>query len=335
MVPGSRVVEGRFFELFDELAVTVDCLGRTYETVIGDQRIVILMPSLPDPLDGEDPHRPLVAPQAHYENFAPPNDASQRAWGAVTGTDKGEPTRVEVARLAYRFEITGTDDDVAKACRQIEDDLTTWWERVAMWLDTYAELDLLNHRGSRVIPVGYRLDAVTRHDDGAVHPVRWQPAGVTITIPKDPVFPDSVALERSFKLAGTKAALPEEWQYLREARSWLNAGQTRRAVIDACTAAEIALAHQVHDMLSGTDKVVIQQLLDLCHGVADVAQVVRKIGGTTASRNQVEQKLANVRNRAAHAGAEPQREETTQAVMVAADIVEHARPRESLHQSTP
>jgi predicted double-glycine peptidase len=58
----------------------------------------------------------------------------------------------------------------------------------------------------------------------------------------------------------------------------LNARQTRRAVIDACTAAEIALAHQVHEMLSETDRVVIEQLLDRCNGVADVAQVVRKIG---------------------------------------------------------
>jgi hypothetical protein len=52
-----------------------------------------------------------------------------------------------------------------------------------------------------------------------------------------------------------------------------------------------SLSH-LHNILEGTGKVVIEQLLSRCNGVADVAQVVRKIEGTTASRNGVEQRLA-------------------------------------------
>lgn len=244
----------------------------------------------------------------------------------------GEPQSALINALHYTFECTGTDGDVSKTCERIENDLASWWERMSMWVDTYTELDLLNHGGQSVLHLGKKFLAYTRHDDGTVRPVNWM--STTIASPPERIeVPDNTILARCFDLAGAGAVLPTEWRYLREARSWLNAGQTRRAVIDACTAAEIALANQVHHLLDRTDEVVIQELLLRCNGIADVAKLVRTIGGSeaTASRKQVEERLASVRNRAVHAGKEPEPEEASQALKVATDVVERIRPRDALH----
>jgi len=200
-----------------------------------------------------------------------------------------------------------------------------------MWLDTYTGLDLLKHGHQSVLLLGVNFLAYTSYDAGVIRPVSWAATAI-VSPPRMMEIPDRATLARCFGAAGAGAVPPTEWQYLRDAQSWLNAGEARRAVIDACTAAEIALANQVHHLLTGTDEVVIRELLLRCNGIADVAKLVRKIGGSaaTASRKQIEEQLARVRNRAAHAGKEPDHEEASQALKAATDVAERVLPREAL-----
>lgn len=332
VVDNPRVVEGRFFNCPEGLVVAAKCLGQTYNTVIGEQPLAVTLPSLPEMTDAKDTLSHLVAPERHYEYPSRPHDTKPIDWGYVTYAKGGEPQSALINELHYTFEVTGTDEAVSEACAGIESDLATWWERMSMWLDTYTQLDLLRHGHRGVLRLGQRFLAYTRHDDGTERPVSWMSTTI-VSPPRMIEVPDSAILARCFDRAGAGAVLPTEWQYLRGARSWLNAGQTRRAVIDACTAAEIALANQVHHLLSATDEVVIRELLMRCNGIADVAKLARAIGGkeATASRKQVEEQLASVRNRAVHAGYEPEHEEASQALKAATDVVERVLPRESLH----
>lgn len=55
----------------------------------------------------------------------------------------------------------------------------------------------------------------------------------------------------------------------------------------------------------------------------------------TASRNSITTKLADVRNKAVHAGWEPDVETAEQALAVATEVVEHAWPYAALCPDTP
>ncbi|WP_024805340.1 hypothetical protein [Nocardia sp. BMG51109] len=251
----------------------------------------------------------------------------------VTYSVGGTAQSAQIRDIHYWFEAVGSDEDISETCAAIDDDILAWWERLSSWLDTYTGLNLLGHGNQETRFLGRQYLASTRHEDGTVRPVN-SPGKAVMPWPKLIQVPDSSDLARCFELAGAGAVLPPEWQYLRDAESWLHGGQHRRAVIDACTAAEIALANQAHLLMAGTDATVIEELLTRCTGVADVAKLVRTMGGrdATASRNSIENKLARIRNLAAHAGHEPNRVDARTAVEVAIDVVQHARPREGLYQ---
>lgn len=327
----TRIVEGRLFDCPHGLVVAADCLGRSYPTVIGGQPLTITVPSLPD--DPAIALPTLVGPEYHYE-YPPSDVAVERArWGHVVPASKGRPLSALIESLYYRFTTAGSDNDVSGVCVRIEDDLADWWGRVSMWLDTYTELNLLGHGRREGIILGHHYVAYARHDDGTVRPVNWTSKGST-ALPKPVRAPSSDILARSFHLAGAGAVLPPEWQYLRDARSWLKSRQTRRAVIDGCTAAEIALTNQVHTLLADTDELVREELLLHCNGIADVAKLVRRFGGSTASRKKIEEKLGKVRDRAAHAGEEPPLDQANEALEIAHEVVDCARPLATLHEQT-
>ncbi|MFJ1460940.1 hypothetical protein [Nocardia sp. N2S4-5] len=326
-----RVVEGRFFDCPDGLVMSADCLGQSYPTVIGGQPLMITVPRLPADLSSSLPA--LESPEYHYEYPRPDNAGEPAHWGEVTAARGGTPLSALIASLYYRFTTIGSDDDVSSVCEGIDNDLADWWARMSMWIDTYTELNLLGHGRRSALVLGHRYLAYTRHADGVVRPVNWT-IKATISLPELIEVPSSDILARCFHLAGTGAMLPPEWQYLRDARSWLETRQTRRAVIDGCTAAEIALANQVHKLLADTGASVRDELLLRCNGISDVAKLVRRFGGSTASRNKIEEKLAQVRNRAAHAGEEPPLDQASEAIEIANEVVNCARPLENLHEQT-
>lgn len=325
-----RTVEGRFFDCPAGLVVAAECLGKTYTTEIGGRKLAITLPSLPDAVEPQRTLPPLVAPRHHYEYPPRPDDAEEVDWGRVTFVRGGIAQSAIINEMHYTFEMNGTEEDVSESCERIEEELSAWWERIEMWLDTYTELNLLRHGLKKPLGLGASYLAYARYDDGTVRPVNWTSTNY-VAWPKLFEVPDSSTLQLCLELAGARREIPTEWQYLRDARSWLQTEQMRRAVIDACTAAEIALANQVYELLNNTETRVIQELLARCTGIADVAKLVRSLGGATASRKQIEEQLASVRNRAAHAGQEPSREEATSALKAATDVVENVRPLKSLH----
>lgn len=316
----------------ERLVVAVECLGRYYPTVIGEQALTLKFPSTP-----EGPSRiqsNLVAPESHY--VYPPRrtepDHELPDWGSINHFSAGIPQCARVAMVGFTFTTTGTDEEVSRTCEMIEGDLDSWWERTSMWLDIYSELNLLRHGRRKPGILGARYVAYLQHADGKVKSVSWTSSGI-FQLPKVIQLPSLDRLTTSFRAAGEGATLPQEWQYLRDARSWLEARQTRRAVIDGCTAAEVALTNQLDRLLHSADTTVKSELLLRCPGVAELGKLVRALGGITAPRNRLEEKLANVRKLAGHAGTEPSIDEATLALEVAAEAVEHARPLAQLRST--
>jgi hypothetical protein len=109
------------------------------------------------------------------------------------------------------------------------------------------------------------------------------------------------------------------------------AGESRLCVIDACSAAEIALATALtgHLRARGLPEAEIEQLLRLASGIADSYPTYRDIvaaGQSAVSRGQVIDQLANPRNRAVHAGEHPDEAIARRAIETAGLLVQEAVP---------
>jgi hypothetical protein len=118
-------------------------------------------------------------------------------------------------------------------------------------------------------------------------------------------FPPADSLTAGgFQLCLAKAVQDEtpplEWLFLRDARSLHNAGDWRRAVIDAATASEIAITEWLDRRLDATELAVKSALLSRPRPLGPLTDLFSTLGGELPAgfKNQ----LVNPRNRAAHGG---------------------------------
>jgi hypothetical protein len=128
-----------------------------------------------------------------------------------------------------------------------------------------------------------------------------------------------------------QGAPPAEWLFIRDARSLLNTGHNRRAVIDAATAAELAMTTLIDQYLAtaNTDEIVRTALVKRYSALEGRATLLRRLRSGLLS-DQLQRDLIEPRNRATHSGHSLTNEQAQTAVDMAVDIVEEAHPLASL-----
>jgi HEPN domain-containing protein len=139
---------------------------------------------------------------------------------------------------------------------------------------------------------------------------------------------DRDQLQRAMDLAGRTARPPAEWLFIRDARSLLRAGEYRRAVIDAATAAELTLTALLdrHFSAKSTDAAISEALLDRSQTLGGRCKLVNElIPGKVPARFQ--QEVTEPRNLAAHTGNMLTRQTGEAAVAKATELVEVVYPR--------
>jgi hypothetical protein len=134
-----------------------------------------------------------------------------------------------------------------------------------------------------------------------------------------------------FAAASSDLQIPPSHAVYRQ--SWMNMvmADYRLAVIDACSAAEMAIAAAVAESLRarGLSEAETEQLLRLGSGIAQGFQVYRQIvknGHSAVSQNRVIERLARPRNRAVHAGERPDEVTARHAIDTAAMLIREAVP---------
>ena len=135
----------------------------------------------------------------------------------------------------------------------------------------------------------------------------------------------------SFAAASSELDVPLAYTILRRSLVEFHAGENRLCFIDACSAAEIALAAALtaHLRAHGLTDAETEQLLRVGSGIAEAFPVYRQliVGGQSAvSRKRVIDQLANPRNRAVHAGEHPDETVAERALETAALLVGEAVP---------
>lgn len=129
----------------------------------------------------------------------------------------------------------------------------------------------------------------------------------------------------ALRLAGEGRPIPTEYTLLRDARAHVGLAEFRRAVLDAATAAEIALSAVLDRSTASAGSAISRAIRDANKDLGRLSRTLRNvfqvpIPETTQSR------LADPRNKAIHAGVAPSRADAKAAVEVAAQIVELSNP---------
>jgi hypothetical protein len=141
--------------------------------------------------------------------------------------------------------------------------------------------------------------------------------------------PSTVAeIRGAFALASRQCHLPLMYAMLSRARTAFAHGEMRQSVIDACTAAEVALAEPVRAWMeeaSGPSETVEKVLGH--SGIVELFRLYVSLGGRLAvHEKRLMSQLAEPRNRATHAGASPGLDEARRALDTASAIVSDAVP---------
>jgi len=200
-----------------------------------------------------------------------------------------------------------------------------WLARAEAWLDAWT--DAVRQPVTRTGTP--RIRAAIRTEDGTL-------AGVSTGGPVPVVIsgqrwatPDEVTA--AFAAASGGLDVPLAHAVLRRSLVEFHRGDYSLCVIDACSAAEIAIDAALTGRLNarGLDDGEIERLVGLAPGISKAFSLYRELvvaGESAVSQNRVDKKLAKPRNRAAHAGDHPDEEVAKRALETAALLVREAVP---------
>jgi len=133
-----------------------------------------------------------------------------------------------------------------------------------------------------------------------------RPVSVTTTVNLDLNARDLVGivghaeLEEVFALGSRGWEPPLEWQLISSARGALYTANWRRAVIDAGTAAELAVTSRIETLTGGVDSRIQSALLSAYQMLGKRSELVGKLGGKLPDR--FKDSLIEPRNSAVHRG---------------------------------
>lgn len=326
-VPGGTRVPGSYPDVYpycvperfesvlvlpDDLLVDVGALGHRFGSIIGGVPVELAVPIFDEYSTG--PARRLTAPVR-----LPPQLRDKHApdWG-YEGAPRTKTATVE--QLVLSLEHPGDEEALAAQLKHVANNARAWFRNARAWICAWT--------GDTMAPTRATHDAT----------LSWiQPDGVPtayggrieIKMMGDVTGATTAQLGDAFERAGTGDTLPLAWQLLQVARDNLFMSEHRRAAIDACSAAEVAIA----DALRGLSPPLLNEeqlnrALRLASGVVEAADLYTFVAGPTLPVHwrKLSDQLAKRRNDAVHAGAPLSHEQAVNAVAVARQLVEALTP---------
>jgi hypothetical protein len=306
-------VPGRFI-------TDASALGAIVTSQMSNMPVEMMFPVLGPDTVFKHPEGRLVAPD-YLQRAALGDRLLQQVdsdWGYVVA-----PGRYQVGQLRASFVATRASDGNPASSSDVQEvafAVPGWFAVVNTWLCAWLKLPSRLPQQSQGTTLHF-VDA-----DG--HP-RGVGGIVGMTAIMNPPAASLAQIVRAFYLAGRNVSVPLEHQLLVDARTHHWAGDYRRAVIDAGTAAEVALATTINEDLRHHHVAASFQELAIrgANGVVGLVDLYQSMGHTpTMSRGRVADRLARRRNDAAHAGVKPSSTEASNAIAVADAIVHDARP---------
>ena len=308
------------------LPVAVECLGHSFEARIGGVDAHLLMPALDRPTPEDSPmlappsFRVLVGDVDWTEFFYDRLDVTTGSpWGEMHSWHVRDPAigSPDVQRFGIRFaaEVENLEDTYARVVEHLE----PWWESLKEWIEILTAADVTTeNRGRVLVPE----TAWTRPVDGGPRrKIRLHDG--TIIVPADKARIPRGGLAKAASAAGVEEP-SLEWRLIREARQRRWQGQHRASVLDAGSAAELALTKLIAGQLGNDSALARTALLDKYRTLGGRGDLFRRLGGELPA--EFGPGLVQPRNAATHEGARLSLAESEVAERIAAGIVERATP---------
>lgn len=307
----------------DELFVDLATLGKSVRSRLGGVAVELTFPEL-DPDDSFHHLGGLCAP--HHPTMGRPPEILERTaanrWGYARNPGVYS---VQALRAAFLVSVSsGEHPSEAAEVNAMALGVPSWFAIVNSWLCAWLNAPAHQPRneigGSSLLFVG---------PDGSVGG-RGPDIRMTVVSGLAAVSPSLV--RRAFAHGGHGSDLPLEHKLLLDARTQFSDRDHRRAVIDAGTAAEAALAAAITEELRSRNVAAKFRELAIrdASGVVGLLDLYESLGHVVpVSKARTADRLAEKGNRAAHAGREPSTDETFNAIQVASAIVHGCRPLEA------
>ena len=310
-------IEG-FYDWGPGVVVTADCLGRSFLTTLGARPLQITMPTF----DGTSVVEPplLFKRPDRWVNVDPPSPWGElRAWNdSADGTTIPATVCVKRARIVVGINRDEFDDSVGP---KLDELLSSWWEALSSWIEIVTGQDLATH-GERQPKVPQHFHLWTGAPDGTMKPLsmmfygKFFPTGISILTPS--------GLAACLDAVARGQTPPPEHLHLSDARSLHNDEQWRRAVIDAATAAEVAITSWLDTRLANIEPEIKAALLGTPLTLGRLHRLYTRLGGTLPQ--DFDRIVVTPRNHAAHRGAALTGVQSEAAIAATAELLNAASP---------
>lgn len=311
-----------YFELPHSIGVEFVTLGTDFVTEVGGTKITIRFPR--SEMTRQWPH--LVSPAFvnvfRDDGFS--NVLENVDWGVESGTSGDDPASktawVSAVGLVAEVE-SGHEQDEAD---RLVDSMEERWPQICDWIEVMTRQ--IHSAPGKALILGPHHPIWVVEEGEVKRLYRQSPVSITVRRHAGPDAPVALsgaqfesALEHS--MVGPP---PDEWLLIRDARLARDGGSHRLAVIDAGTAAELALTKLLKDRLAHVPPLEVEALLAGHRMLHASAALLKKLGGTLPTDTQ--KGLVDPRNAAVHKAVTPSAEESYQALMIAVEIVDASNP---------
>lgn len=315
-VPISRmrgVVRLPFAVLFSEDALGSSLSGATDRVVF-----TLSLPRLP--ADADEAGFLLESPK--NESWPCTETLGGMAWGYLGFEGRPDGRRILaswVNRVAIEIETYDEDRQPWQVAATFGPRFNLWYANWLEWVSICTGSPSAIDRG---MAIQTQADLVAEHS-GSEELTGWVSGATVRTYDSDFAATRAVAEAAAWRASGPEPP-PLEWRLLNSARVLRD---NRRAVIDAATAAEVALAHALRTRLGEMPEDALEATIRSVNGLVGLLKLVEEIDGVAKPRwPQVRDRIATPRNSCVHRGIEPTREEVHRAIKEAQTLLETYSP---------
>ena len=302
-----------------QLPMLLSALGMKFEGRVDSGRFKLLLP-----LAGYGPFQaaqPLLAPLE--SPFVRAHGGNLGTWGHIDNVLPSPSSEPAIGRI---LKVVLEIDAESNAPKKVSDfamtfgkEFNEWFDTAVSWIELWNHLNLTNLRESYPGTTG-----TVGAQDGSGAASGWSPVDrIYVTTAAHAI--NGETLTYAFEKATAVEHPPTEWLlYLQGAKT----SDDRLAIIEAATAAEVALTGAIHRRLLLLSVEAREEVVLNANGLYGMVKLLQKLDAKrdTTTLDKVGKKLANPRNNAVHAGRQPMKDEVQDAFVIARELLENYSP---------
>lgn len=311
-------------EFSSPLFCSADALGKSVNIVVGGHRGRLMLPSLPDWIEGEkDPLRKSLLGPMPARSWK--RGDSLIYWGRPQSYPKGEAS-VELALMEFRV----TQDKLEEGAQQV-------YEGFAAWHDLFEKYVVLltkqgTHNNVEIHSEQKGLELLSVENDKLKHVSDNRSHLISIIMSKDDVSLHYNQLAEASFYSSSLFEPRFEYRLLLEAFNARRDGDYRKAIIEAANALEICLTARIMDEFERQSISFGEKLLQKYRMLGGRFELIKLLGITLPNKDY-ETLINKPRNDVVHKGFYPDRKLSYQVISEVEELLGLFSPK--YHQDIP